>query len=69
MIEANMKNLQSDAATGPVTRWLLSAVKNSGTMTYGEIASRLESECGFKTIFPIMAGKVAGACEKAGRQA
>ena len=69
MIGTNMKNLRSDAATGPVTRWLISAVKNSATMTYGEIASRLESECGFKAIFPIMAGRVAGACEKAGRQA
>ena len=69
MIEPNMKNLKSAAATEPVTRWLISAVKNSGTMTYGEIKRRLENECGFETIFPIMVGEVAGACEKAGRQA
>ena len=50
MIEPTDLNLISRAATEPLTRWLISAAINRGTLIYGEAKDRLEIECGFGSI-------------------
>ena len=60
MISPTNKNLDA-LATGPLTAWLVHAVKSRTTITYGQAKSRLELECGFGTIFPVRIGRVAGA--------
>ena len=44
----------------PLMRWLIPAARLSGTVTYGEIAARLEKELGIRRIFPTHIGAVAG---------
>ena len=54
-------NLASPHATEPLARWLIGAAKSRTDLTYGEAASRLETECGFDRIFPaIRMGVTAG---------
>ena len=54
-------NLEGARATEPLTRWLIEAARQRGTLTYGRVKARLESECGFGAIFPVAIGRVAGA--------
>lgn len=61
MIRPTRANLRSRNATEPLTRWLISAAKERTTLTYGEAKRRLETECGFGTIFSTNMGHVAGA--------
>ena len=61
MIKPTADNLRSKVATEPLTRWLISAAKQRTTLTYGEGKRRLEVECGFRTIFSMKMGIVAGA--------
>ena len=61
MIKPTADNLRSKVATEPLTRWLISAAKQRTTLTYGEGKHRLEVECGFRTIFSMKMGIVAGA--------
>ena len=56
MIKSTTANLTSRAATEPLMHWLISAAKERRTLTYGEAKRRLETECGFSTIF--RAGKM-----------
>ena len=44
------ENLTGPSATGPLARWLIGAVRQSTTLTYDEVASRLAKECGFSRI-------------------
>lgn len=60
MIRPTRANLTSRDATEPLTRWLISAAKERKTLTYGEAKRRLETECGFGTIFSTNMGYVAG---------
>ena len=60
MIKPILANLTSRHATEPLTNWLISAAKERKTLTYGEAKHRLETECGFSTIFPPKTGLVAG---------
>ena len=61
VIPPNDSNLESARATGPLTAWLVHAAKSRGTMTYGQVKRRLESECNFGDVFPVRIGRVAGA--------
>ena len=54
-------NLEDVRATAPLTRWLVEAARSRGTLTYGCAKARLESECGFGEIFPILVGRAVGA--------
>lgn len=45
MLKATNDNLRSDFVTEPVTRRLISAARNGGTFTYGEMMEWLEGEC------------------------
>ena len=47
-------NLEEPNATEPLARWLIGAARQSppATLTYREVASRLEKECGFSPISP-----------------
>ncbi len=50
MIEPTDLNLTSRAATEPLTRRLISAARNGGTFTYGEMMEWLEGECELEKI-------------------
>lgn len=54
-------NLEGARATEPLTRWLIEAAWQRGTLTYGRVKARLESECRFGAVFPVAIGRVAGA--------
>ena len=63
MMKPTDENLESPAATEPLTRWLISAAKEETTLTYGRAKGRLETECGFSTILFEKMGRVAGAMQ------
>lgn len=60
LIEPTVDKLRKFGAE-PLTRWLIAAAKDRGTVTYGHAKRRLEKECGFSTIFSAMMGHPAGA--------
>ena len=59
-LEGNTENLATARATEPVMRWLIGAARHRTTLTYGEAASRLRDECGFRQIFPVLMGVAVG---------
>lgn len=60
LIKPTIENLR-EYGSEPLTRWLITAAQERGTITYGEAKRRLEREHGFSTIFSAMMGKAAGA--------
>ena len=68
MLRATNDNLKSDFVTEPVTRRLISAARNGGTFTYGEMMGWLVEECGLEETsanqFARAVGVVLGAVQK-----
>ena len=60
------ENLEGTSATEPLCRWLIGAAGRDTTIPYSDAASRLEKECGFASIFPVLRmGKTAAALQYA----
>ena len=64
VIEPTERNLKSRIATKPLSRWLITAAREKGRLTYGEVQRRLQEHCHFASIGrATRIGLVAGAMQ------